>query len=257
MSFDQITTYFDASLHDRGEAMLREYLQHEILKFIFEGKYAHKYTFLGGTCLRIAYGTERFSEDLDFDNVGLTQSEFEETAAVVKKELELRGFEVGIKFAYKGAFHCRVRFPRLLHIYGLNPHKEARMLIKLDTEKQHYEYERQIIALDCFGIQTDMRVVPLELLGSQKVAAILGRKRAKGRDFYDIHHVLNHTRLDYGYLKKHLKINNAEELRMRVMTHIEHFDFSLLADDVSNFLLNPDERVIVENFLAYWQSVPL
>ena len=68
-----IAEEFPNFLRDRGENLLREYLQYEILRSIFQSKYGHKYTFLGGTCLRIVYGTERFSEDLDFDNVGLTQ----------------------------------------------------------------------------------------------------------------------------------------------------------------------------------------
>lgn len=257
MTLDEIGTYFDAMQRHRGNDMLREYLQYEILKFIFESKYAHKYTFLGETCLRIAYDSRRFSEDLDFDNVGLTQAEFESTAQVVKRELELRGFEVTITFAYKGAFHCKVRFPRLLHIYELSLHKEATMLIKLDTEKQHYDYERRIVTIDKFGIRTDIRAVPLPLLGSQKIAAILGRKRAKGRDFYDLHYILDRSGLDYGYLRQRFGTETPAEVRRLVADHLATLDFDALARDVRPFLVDIAEVDRVRAFGEWWETAPL
>ena len=185
--------------------MLREYLQYEILKMIFESKHASAYTFLGGTCLRLAYGTERFSEDLDFDNVGLTATDFEETGRAVQKGLELLGYKTRIKFSHKDAFHCKVTFPGILYDYGLSGHKEARIFIKLDSEKQDYDYQRELVRIQKFGVDTDIFVTPPDLLVSQKIAAVLGRKRPKGRDFYDLTWLLTqgHTP-DYGYLNLRL-----------------------------------------------------
>ncbi|MEO0733514.1 MAG: nucleotidyl transferase AbiEii/AbiGii toxin family protein [Bacteroidota bacterium] len=128
MDLKTIQSFYPVELQREKMFLLREYLQYEILKLLFEGKYAHKYTFLGGTCLRICYGTNRFSEDLDFDNVGLTEIEFEETAALIKTGLELLGYTVAIKFTYKGAFHCHIKFPSLLYHYDLSGHKDAKLL---------------------------------------------------------------------------------------------------------------------------------
>jgi predicted nucleotidyltransferase component of viral defense system len=67
--------------------MLREYLQYKILATIFSHPLAQKLCFIGGTCLRIGYHSQRFSEDIDFDNRGLTPIEFETLTELVRKEL--------------------------------------------------------------------------------------------------------------------------------------------------------------------------
>ena len=255
--FENIKTAFSVGLQSRGEDLLREYLQYEILKLIFEGTYAHKYTFLGGTCLRICYGTNRFSEDLDFDNVDLTKEEFEETAAAIKLGLERLGFKVEISFTYKGAFHCKVRFPALLYDVGLSPHKEARVLIKLDTEKQHYDYERALIPIDKFGVRTDVLAVPLSLLASQKIAAIMGRKRPKGRDYFDLRWILAKTAPDYGYLEARFGVTDADGLRALVNERIAPFSFDDLAKDVGPFLFAEEDIASVRGFAEYWQTVEL
>jgi len=186
MLLDEIKKEYPEFLHERAPFLLREYLQYEILKIIFESKHASAYTFLGGTCLRLAYGTERFSEDLDFDNVGLSAADFEATGRAVQKGLELLGYTTRIKFSHKDAFHCKVTFPGILYDYGLSGHKEARIFIKLDSEKQDYDYQRELVRIQKFGVDTDIFVTPPDLLVSQKIAAVLGRKRPKGRDFYDL-----------------------------------------------------------------------
>lgn len=256
-SLEDIRKFYPEGMPEEPMFFLREYLQYEILKILFQSKFGPKFTFLGGTCLRLCYHTDRFSEDLDFDNVGLTEAEFEEASGLIKRGLELLGYKVNIRFIYKGAFHCYIKFPSLLYHYNLSGHKEAKLLIKLDTEKQHYEYQRNIIKLNKFGVQTDVRSVPIELLGSQKVAAIMGRKRAKGRDYYDLVFILQRTALDYGYLSDRFEISTPDELRAMVAERIAPFNFELLAKDVAKFLTKKENISYVLDFPNYWKTVPL
>lgn len=258
MSLDQIKKEYPEYLHDRGPYLLREYLQYEILKIIFESKHALAYTFLGGTCLRIAYKTERFSEDLDFDNVGLTAADFEETGRAVQRGLELLGYKVTIKFSHKDAFHCKVTFPGILYNYGLSGHKEARIFIKLDTEKQHYDYQRNLVRIQKFGVDTDIFVTPPDLLASQKIAAILGRKRPKGRDFYDLIWLMERGHLpDYGYLENRFGLTTSSAVRARVQQHIAAFDFDQLSRDVAPFLFRKESLETVRSFPTFWQKIAL
>lgn len=257
MSLTEIMRWFPESLHNKGEDMLREYLQYEILRLIFKSPEGHRYTFLGGTCLRIAYETQRFSEDLDFDNIGLEKEEFEATAIFIQNGLEQLGYKVALKFAYKGAYHCNVRFPSLLFKYDLSPHKEARLLIKLDTEKQHFEYEREIYTLNKFGVRHDILVTPLPLLASQKIAAVMGRKRAKGRDFYDLRFILQQVKPDYDYLYDRFSIESPQALRSLVSNRINTLDFELLAKDVAPFLMRREDIETVRRFPSYWAEVEL
>lgn len=250
----QIQREFPEFLRTRREFLLREYLQYEILKIIFTCKYAHKYTFLGGTCLRIGYDSDRFSEDLDFDNVGLEKEEFEETARIIKRQMYLRGFDIELRYAYKGAYHCNIKFPGILYNYEISGHKEAKLLIKMDTEKQHYDYQRKLIKIDKFGLQTEILAVPLPLLGSQKIAAIMGRKRPKGRDFYDLRWILARTDVDYGYLDLRFGVTTPTQLKQLVSDRIAPYDFDQLADDVQPFLFKLEDVKMVRSFPAFWKS---
>ena len=252
LDMPQIQKEFPEFLHAKKLFLLREYLQYELLKIIFQSKYAHKYTFLGGTCLRIGYNTERFSEDLDFDNVGLDQAEFEETAKIIKRQMYLLGFDIELRYAYKGAYHCNVKFPGILYNYAISGHKEAKLLIKMDTEKQHYDYQRELIKIDKFGIQEEILAVPLSLLASQKIAAIMGRKRPKGRDFYDLHWILQRTTPDYGYLKDRFNVTSGPQLKRLLTERIAPFDFNQLADDVQPFLFRLADVETVRNFPTFW-----
>lgn len=257
MDLNNIKKWFPESLHERGEDMLREYLQYQILQALFDSKYGHQYTFLGGSCLRIAYGTNRFSEDLDFDNVGLDQAAFEESAAIIQRFLALRGFEVSLRFAYKGAYHCSIRFPGILYNYQLSGHKEAKVLIKLDTEKQAYEYKRDLITLNKFGVDTDILITPMPLLASQKIAAVLGRKRPKGRDFYDLRFLLMRTTPDMRYIQEKIGVSQPEDLRKKVIDHLAPYDFKQLAADVAPFLYHQRDIDEVLQFPDFWATVPL
>ena len=101
LSLKNIEQYYPDNQKPFKRNILREYLQYKILEIIFNSKYAQDLIFLGGTVLRIVYNNSRFSEDLDFDNLKLTEEQFADLANEVKKGLELQGYEVEIKNVFK------------------------------------------------------------------------------------------------------------------------------------------------------------
>ena len=72
----QIESFFPERLRHFKCNLPREYLQYKILEAIFAGRYGQKLAFMGGTAIHIAHGLPRFSEDMDFDNRGLTKRGF-------------------------------------------------------------------------------------------------------------------------------------------------------------------------------------
>jgi predicted nucleotidyltransferase component of viral defense system len=67
--FDRLVD--QALLHQNGLASLRvvvekELLHHDILREMSNAGFLSQLTFIGGTCLRLCYGSHRLSEDLDF-----------------------------------------------------------------------------------------------------------------------------------------------------------------------------------------------
>jgi hypothetical protein len=173
---------------------------------------------------------------------------------ILKKELE----EISVRpKSSKGAFHCNVKFPALLYDYKLSGHKEAKLFIQLDTEKQHYDYERALIPIDKFGVRTDVLAVPLKLLASQKIAAIMGRKRPKGRDYFDLVWILSQTTPEYGYLEDRFGVTDADGLRALVNERIAPFSFEALARDVRPFLFAEEDIERVRSFPGFWETVQL
>ncbi len=257
MSLTEIQSFYPKQLHSRGEFLLREYLQYKILEILFQGEYAGKFSFLGGTCLRIAHNSQRFSEDLGFDNFGLTEDDFNKVSESIKRGLEAQGYTVEIRNVISGAFHCYIRFPGLLFEAGLSGHREAKILINLDTEPQGFEFEPEQHFLNKFDIFTSIRTTPVDILLSQKFLAMTQRRQPKGRDFFDAVFLLGRTKPDYDFLKFRLGISTPEALREHLVNVCKQFDFQKLATDVQPFLFNPADVQRVMMFPEYIVKVPL
>lgn len=246
LNLQEIKKYYSENIRGLERNILREYLQCKILQIIFNSKHASKLSFLGGTALRIVHDSARFSEDLDFDNFGLEEKEFDEISVTVKKQLQLEGYEVEVRNVYKGAYRCYLRIPKLLFASGLSGYEEEKILIQLDTAPHGFHYEPEKVILNKFDIFTGISVTPLDILLAQKIFAIFGRKTPKGRDFYDTIFLLGKTKPNYDYLRLKLKIGNGQELKKRLLAFGDKVNFNELARDVEPFLSNQlDSRRVV------------
>ena len=242
LSISEIRKYYPESLHGSGSFLLREYLQYKILQLIYESEFADSLVFMGGTCLRIVHNNQRFSEDLDFDNLRLSDKKFSALATVVQKGLKAEGYEAGTKVVHKTAFHCYVRMPGLLYEQKLSPHKEATVTIRIDTEPQRFKYEAEQVLLNRFDVFVTIKSTPLPLLMAQKCRAILNRKRMMGRDLYDVVFLTAlKTEPDFQYLKQKDNISSMHKLGERLLDRIRKQDPKKLAGDVEPFLFHPKE----------------
>jgi len=257
LDFQQIKAQYPKNMQRFERAILREYLQYKVLQAVFDSNHASKLAFLGGTALRIVYRNNRFSEDIDLDNFGLSWTKFEEVIQKVKRFMALEGFEVEIKNVAKGAYRCYLKFPALLYEQGLSPLQEEKILIQVDTTAQGYPYKPEIFLLNKFDVFAEVRVAPLNILLSQKIYTAVNRKRPKGRDFYDITYLSSRTKPDMGFLNQKLGVDTAESLRKEISARITEYDFKNLADDVSPFLINLEDIKRVEKFREFWDQVEL
>ena len=257
LNLNEILPFYPAPLRVHREFILREYLQYKILQIIYDiPDHGQKLCFLGGTALRIVHGNQRFSEDLDFDNSGLTEDHFDIVSEKIKTNLEREGYEIEIKTVYKGAFHCYIKFPKLLFNEGLTGHVSEKILIQLDTEPQHYEFTPDKHILNKFDVFTEILVTPLNILLAQKCYAIINRKRSKGRDFFDVVFLLSKgAKPDYGYLDLKLKINEGNALKERLRDTCSKLDMKAMADDVAPFLFNNADAKKIVMFERYLKQV--
>ena len=255
LSLKEIQNYYPENLHAFKNFMLREYLQYKILEIIFESKYADKLCFLGGTCLRIVHNNTRFSEDLDFDNFNLSKPDFEDIANIIKKQLSRQGYTIEIKNVFAGAFHCYVRFPKLLFNERISGHKEEKILIQLDTEPHHFNYEPEKLILNKFDVFTLINTTPKDILLAQKFYALINRKRKKGRDFFDIIFLMKTTRPNFDYLNQKLNINNEIALKERVFQEISKISLQEMSKDVQPFLFNAKDIKQIVFFKEYINQI--
>lgn len=252
LALSEIAKEYPEKLRSFSGFIIREYLQYKILQILFDSRFASEFCFLGGTCLRIVHGNSRFSEDLDFDNFNITEQDFKAVSEVIVNGLEKEGYQVEMKMVFKNAYHCVIKFPGLLYSQGLSKHSEERILIRLDTEPQHFNYKPDKIILNKFDVFTQINCTPPDLLLAQKFYAILNRKRNKGRDFFDVVFLL--SKIDapnYDYLEMKMDIKNSAQLKKSVLKHCATIDMEEMATDVQPFLFNPGDVKKVRLFEAY------
>lgn len=250
LSLSNIKEFYPQNVQAFERHILREYLQYKILDIIYSLGYGEKLVFLGGTALRIVYNNQRFSEDLDFDNLGLSEDDFKKMIKIIKDRLEKEGLIVETKTTTKASVRCYLKFPRLLFEKNISPHEDENLTIQIDTFPQNYSFTPSIVNLDNFDVYTKIKVVPENLLLSQKIVCAFDRKRMMGRDFFDINYLVNNRKVkpDFSYLSKKKNINNEKELISEMKKEFANVNFKQMGEDVSFLLMKKEHQERVTNF---------
>lgn len=248
LEFRQIESFYPEHLRPFKRNILREYLQYKMLAVIFGGKFGARLVFMGGTAIHIAHGLGRFSEDLDFDNQGLSRDDFHLLVKNVSRNLTLEGFTVQTGVSFRGAFSADIKITGLLFEIGLSGHKEEKVLVKIDAEGQEFGYSPQRVIINKFDVLAGISVVPADILLAQKFYAILNRRRAMGRDFYDAMFLAGKTRPDFGYLKTKVEITDMPALKAALLERCAKLDFKQLAGDVAPLVFTPGDAKKIELF---------
>jgi predicted nucleotidyltransferase component of viral defense system len=230
-------------------SLLREYLQLKILEQIFGSPWAGKLVFMGGTAIHLVHGNTRFSEDLDFDNQGITAVEFREMGDHIVKALKLQGYDIDSTTVVKSALHCHIRFLGILYDMGISRHRNEVLTIQIDAEPQHFDYVPEKVLLNKFDVFTRIAVVPKAILTAQKITCLFTRKRPMGRDAFDLIFLLGKTGPDMEYLKEKLGIKTKTELRQKLLARCEEIDLKKCARDVEPFLFSAEDVKKVEGFV--------
>jgi len=255
INIKQIEKYYPENLRGFKRNIMREYLQYKILEIIFNSRPASKLSFLGGTVLRIVHENTRFSEDLDFDNFKLSESDFILLTGEIQKGLQMEGYSVEVRNVLKSAFRCYIKLPHVLFDNAMSDLKDEKILIQVDTEPHDFAYTPDKVFLNKFDVFTQIAVTPPDILLAQKIYALLNRKRAKGRDFYDVIFLLQKTKPNYDYLKQKTGLANSQALKKKVLDHLKGLNLKELAKDVEPFLFHPSDSKKIVLFSEYIKQV--
>lgn len=254
LTIDQISEYFPVALRRKNpQGVLVEYLQHELLDSIFKEKPAAALCFIGGTAIRILYQNPRFSEDLDFDNFGLSFKAFEKLLEIACKDMANKGFVVEYRFVERGAYHCYIKFPDILYQTGISPHNSRKILIRIDTEAKKKYYEPQLYIVNRFALYRQIWTAPASVLLAQKMMTVVERKREKGRDLFDVSYLMGLAEPDFSYIAKCMGCDKKQFLKL-FDERLKELDLNFLAKDVEPFLFSSEHKERILTFRDYWKN---
>lgn len=239
---------------------LREIMQEIALAGLYRAGFFEKAAFYGGTALRIFYGLDRFSEDLDFSLL-VPDSNFslQKYQEGIVTEFAALGMQVSVSEKQKAvedninsAFLKSQTIWRELILEGIIPQNGidhiANVKIKIEVDREPplgFATEEKLL-LKPFSFYVKCFVLPDLFAG--KMHALLFRKwknNVKGRDWYDMEwYIKKGTPLDLNHFllraqdsKDWVKETISEaEFRELLSAKIDMVNFNYVKADASRFI---------------------
>ncbi len=175
------------------EHAIREITQEVVLAALGRTEFFKHAVFQGGTCLRIFYGLNRFSEDMDFILKEADRDfDLQPHLRAVSDELEAYGYHVEIADRSKAGIAVRKAFLKddslgkvlqLQYADRSGPARKIRVKVEVDTNPP-WGSGMEIKYVD-FPFVSSVTVQDKPSLFAGKLHALLCREYVKDRDWYD------------------------------------------------------------------------
>lgn len=221
----QMMARYEAKTLEEERNALKEVVQEVALCGLSRAGFFKAAAFYGGTALRIFYGLDRFSEDLDF-SLAAPDNNFDLSKyfSVLQNELNSVGLNFTVEEKVKTAdSHIKSAFLKgntkehVLSVYGdtpttmLHPMEVIKIKFEVDTNPPLYAtYENK------YGLMPspyNVRLYDLPSLFAGKIHAVLCRawkNRVKGRDLYDyVFYIARNAGVNLPHLKARLVDSGA------------------------------------------------
>ena len=192
---------YDPQNEEEILSALREIMQEITLAALSRTNFFEQAAFYGGTALRIFYGLDRSSEDLDFSllkpdinfsiepyfkaileefrSLGLTVS--------IKEKIKTKRTPIDSAFLKAETIWQEIVLEDIIHDTGVRSNKTMKIKIEVDRQPPvHFQTEEKLLLrpFSCY-----VRCYTQSSLFAGKMHALLFRKwknRVKGRDWYDL-----------------------------------------------------------------------
>lgn len=218
----QMLEKYDCKTSDDYKNALKEIIQEVALCGLSRGGFFKKAAFYGGTALRIFYGLDRFSEDMDFSLLEVDENfEIETYFSALHEELSANGFELSIEKKEKSiesdVQSAFIKGGTLISLLNIVPSNEKILGIsKTEVVKIKFEIDTNPPACATFENKYGLLPIPYGVrlydessLFAGKIHAVLCRawkNRIKGRDFYDyLWYLSRGTNVNLLHLQKRLE----------------------------------------------------
>lgn len=212
-----IETYESAN-EDEALSALREIMQEIALAGLSRTDFFKKAAFYGGTALRIFYGLDRYSEDLDFSLLSVDKKfSLEPYFQAIQNEFHSMGMNVSLRtkskihktpiesaFLKSETLWKELVLEDVVEQLGIRSNKNIKIKIEVDRNPpMHFQTEEKL-SLRPFSFY--VKCFDLPSLFAGKMHALLFRRwqdRVKGRDWFDME----------WYIRKGVSLNLAHFLQ--------------------------------------------
>ena len=263
---EMINLYNPKSLNE-NKAVLREILQSIVLIGLSRADFFKKASFYGGTALRIFYGLNRYSEDLDFtlneknDYFSLEPyiESIKNVASSYGIELDINIKKKDIKTPVESAFAKLNTYQTFVNL-KINDeitsllHKDENIKVKFEIDLNPaigFNVESKWIDMPEFA---NIIVLDEPSLFAGKLHAIICRNyknTVKGKDYYDfLFYIRKRVKPNLNYLKNKLiesgKIKENDKfdidtLKVMLKDRFEAVDFNQVKTDAERFVFNNED----------------
>jgi hypothetical protein len=249
---------------------LKEIFQEIILLGLYRGDFFKEAVFYGGTSLRILYGLERFSEDLDFSLLQKNSKfDIEKYFPYIEGEFEALGIPISlnkkIKKGYSNIDSAFLKNDTAIYTLGIeakgieNIHPGVKLKIKIEVDTNpplRFQSESKTLLLP---ITFNVRSMTLPSLYAGKMHALLFRtwkNRVKGRDWFDFEwYVKKKVKLNLEHLCERMKesgdfnedILTQKEFIKMLYKRIENLNIKQVISEVKPFVKN-------QNLFNFWSK---
>ena len=259
-----INQYDTPTLYDKKNR-LKEAIQEISLCGLSRAGFFKHAAFYGGTALRIFYGLDRFSEDLDFSLKAPDHLfNLAEYIPILEKEIRSYGLnfrvetrEKSVSSPIKSAFLKGNTKEHLLMFYAderlspsIGPGELIKVKLEVDTNPpKHANFETKYRLLP---IPYEITLYDMPSLFAGKIHAVLCRawkNRVKGRDLYDyLFYFSRGTPLNLKHLAFRLAQTgytsgddqlSIEQVKKMLRMRFKNIDYSQAKQDVTPFIKNP------------------
>ncbi|KKM87347.1 hypothetical protein LCGC14_1269760 [marine sediment metagenome] len=247
---------------------LKEIIQEMALLGLWRSKFFEHAAFYGDTSLRILYGLDRFSEDLDFSLLKSNPNlDLKKYYAAVQTELQSFGLKVTVEEKEKS--ESRETAIKSAFIKA-GTRKNIIQIEAPDTIRNHIQHNEKLkvkIEVDINppgGFSTEVKIllqpIPFSVntftlpnLFAGKLHSVLCRRwknRIKGRDWYDfVWYVARKTPLNLYHLEQRMTQTGnwepsrqmmADDLQLLLKKRIEEVNFDHAGNEVLPFIRDPE-----------------
>ena len=248
--------------NEERESAAKEIIQEIALAGLSRGGFFEKAAFYGGTCLRIFYGLNRFSEDLDFallekdpdfrlsDYFPSLEREFASYGIEIRAEEKKKDFDSDVRSAFlkdNTLALMMTLFPKSEDARKIISNQKIKIKFEVDTDNP--KGGRTETKFRLLPAPYQVRVFGESTLFAGKIHAIICRNyknHVKGRDYYDyLFYIGKGSAFNLEYLENKLKNTEAiaqnEKLTLgkvkeMLKARFETVDYESAKKDVSNFI---------------------